>query len=636
MRTVYFIQANYRYGNAAYLPYAAGCLAAYAWQDAEIARQYRLGRFIFLREPIAEVVESMDEPFLVAFSCYVWNFEYNKSLARAVKARFPQCHILFGGHHVHFGNTKLLEECPYVDFLIHEEGEEAFAGLLLALAQDGDLRDVPNLSYRGADGKILQTAVLAAKGADYPSPYLNGLFDDLLRNYSYEFSATMETNRGCPFSCAFCDWGTLRGSLRRFPMERIEAEIEWFAAHKIDHVYCADANFGIFPRDSEIADLLVEQNRRTGYPQKFRACYTKNSDEAVFALNKKLNEAGMSKGATLSFQSVSPEVLSIIGRKNLSQERFRALMKLYHSEGIPTQSELILGLPGETLESFVQGVGTLFEAGQHSSLNIYSCELLPNARLAQPAVLEKYGIQAVSARAGRSHCRAGDVDEAEEETRIICQTSTLSREDWKKAQCFSAFAQCWHCLGPLQLAAIFMRHEKSVAYADFYLALLDWTAANPQTLPGKMRVMLERKLDEILAGYGIFSYVNPVFGEIVWPLEEALFLETAYALDEFYEDIQPFLRNYGIEKTLLDELISYQKAMVKLPKKPKVLELRRDFFGYFTRIFQQEYAPLQEREHTLIFADDIPEYSWADFAREVVWYGRKGGSSLYSAEVRYG
>jgi putative methyltransferase len=588
MKTVYFVQANYCYGNAVYLPYAVGCLAAYAWQDEEIRREYRLGRFVFLREPIAEAVDSLDEPFLVAFSCYVWNFEYNKSLAQAVKTRFPQCLVLFGGHHVPFGDARLLEECPYVDFLIHEEGEEPVAALLRALARSDLLAGVPNLSYRGSTGEILRNAVRPATDADTPSPYLTGLFDDLLLEYPYEFSATLETNRGCPFSCAFCDWGTLRGALQQFPMERIAAEIAWFAAHKIDHVYCADANFGIFPRDHEIVELLVEQNRRTGYPQKFRACYTKNSDEAVFALNKRLSEVGMSKGATLSFQSVSPVVLQNIGRKNLSLERFRELMKLYRGEGIPTQSELILGLPGETLESFVQGVGTLFEAGQHSSLNIYNCELLPNARLAQPTALAEYGIQTILARAGRSHCQASEADETEEKTCLICQTNTLCQDDWKQAFCFAVLAQSWHCLGPLQLAAIFLRYEKSVPYSDFYWALMTWAAAHPETMPGRMLATLMRKLDAIFAGGGTFSYVNPVFGDIVWPMEEGLFLETAHELDAFYADIRPFLCTYGIEEDLLDALLQYQKAMVKLPQRPAPLPVRYDFPAYFARIFRQE------------------------------------------------
>jgi len=211
----------------------------------------------------------------------------------------------------------------------------------------------------------------------------------------------------------------------------------------------------------------------------------------------------------------------------------------------------------------------------------------------------------------------------------------MSREDWKRAQCFSVMVQAWHCLGPLQLIAIFLRHEKNVPYSEFYLAMMEWAEGNPQTLPGCQRRVLDDCLEAVLIGEGTFSYVNPVFGDIVWPLEEGLFLETAHRLDIYYKDIQQFLQDYEIDEDVLSELLQYQHAMVRLPKRPAPLLLTYDFGAYFSKIFNQEYAPLEKRGNTLIFSGEIPEYSWPDFAREIVWYGRKGGSSLYTGEVQY-
>ena len=65
-------------------------------------------------------------------------------------------------------------------------------------------------------------------------------------------------------------------------------------------------------------DYLIEKNKETGFPQKFQATYSKNNPETVFRINKRLNEAGMCKGATLSFQSLSEKVLENIYRKNMS------------------------------------------------------------------------------------------------------------------------------------------------------------------------------------------------------------------------------------------------------------------------------------------------------------------------------
>ena len=68
-----------------------------------------------------------------------------------------------------------------------------------------------------------------------PSPYLSGVFDELMRqNPGVAWSAMWETNRGCPFTCAFCAWGS--GSRKRvchYDMDRLNAEIDWFSERKI-------------------------------------------------------------------------------------------------------------------------------------------------------------------------------------------------------------------------------------------------------------------------------------------------------------------------------------------------------------------------------------------------------------------
>ena len=77
----------------------------------------------------------MDSPAFVGFSNYIWNTQYNLALAKKIKAKFPECVILFGGHNVPPDNS-FLEKYPFIDFLIHAEGEEAFRSLLLELLKD--------------------------------------------------------------------------------------------------------------------------------------------------------------------------------------------------------------------------------------------------------------------------------------------------------------------------------------------------------------------------------------------------------------------------------------------------------------------------------------------------------------------
>ena len=194
MRNVYFVQANSIYGTdrkTVYFPYAVGCIRAYCEADPLIAAAYRFEKLIYWRKPVDELVEALDHPFMVLFSCSVWNMEYNKTVAAAVKARFPDCLISFGGHSVS-ADGAMLEQYPFVDYLLHRFGEEPTVGLLRALAGDGSIADVPNLSFRNPEGAAVTTAYAPQTGTDYPSPYLSGVFDDLMED-DVSFSALMET-----------------------------------------------------------------------------------------------------------------------------------------------------------------------------------------------------------------------------------------------------------------------------------------------------------------------------------------------------------------------------------------------------------------------------------------------------------
>ncbi|MBQ8016330.1 MAG: cobalamin-dependent protein, partial [Clostridia bacterium] len=116
---VYFVQVNVTYSDCfSYLPYASGCIAAYAWQDKQVSENYELADIFCIRHKTEEILEKIDNPAVVGFSCYIWNMEYNLQLARMVKEKFPDCLIVFGGHNVP-DDTSLLEKHPFIDVLMH-------------------------------------------------------------------------------------------------------------------------------------------------------------------------------------------------------------------------------------------------------------------------------------------------------------------------------------------------------------------------------------------------------------------------------------------------------------------------------------------------------------------------------------
>ena len=165
-------------------------------------------------------------------------------------------------------------------------------------------------------------------------------------------------------------------------LEYIKAEAEWMGINKIKYVFCADGNFGMFPRDIQTAKIYAEVKQKYGYPVKLRACYGKNAEKSVYETSRILADAGLSKSVTLSPQSRNPETLKAVGRENVRDSFFDGMQIKYNKAGIPVYSELILGLPGETYDSFKDGLQQTMRSG--NQLFVYLCESLPGTKLANP------------------------------------------------------------------------------------------------------------------------------------------------------------------------------------------------------------------------------------------------------------
>ncbi len=638
MKNVYFVQVDVSAclgTQSAYLPYTAGILAAAAWESETVKKNYCFKEFIFLREDIRDVAARMESPALVTFSNYCWNTEYNKLLAKEVKKQHPDCLTVFGGHNIP-DNFDFLEQYSYIDILCHGEGENPLRLLMEAIALGTPLADVPNISYRLPDGAFRRTKDACPRALDTPSPYLDGWFDGIVAAHpEISFNAILETSRGCPNQCAYCDWGLLKSRVRLFPMERVRAEIRWMSAHKIAFVWGADANFGMFDRDLEIADELVKAKETTGYPERMRMNYAKNKFENVFAIVKKFKECEFDRiGATLSFQSMSPTVLKNIGRTNRDLDFYKNLLTKYNSENMKTYSELILGLPGETYESFIRGVGKLFEIGQHFVFDVYGAILLPNAAMGQKDYIEKHGIKTAQAEIIRPHMhnQAFDVPEY---NMIVVETNTMPREMWVRSTTFYYLAKALHGNGLLRTFAIYLFAEKQVPYERFYDGIIDYFEANPELFVSKIYFGIRQHAEEQSLGVVGKKLMFAPCGDIVWDDHEFAVLHYLENLPLFYEQMLPYLRRYGIAPEVFRDLLAYQENIMRRPlDEEKTVELSHDVHAFMSDAYVNDLHPLAERKHRLILRDSEPMQSWPAFGKYVIWYGRMGWAS-YKDDVRY-
>lgn len=629
MKNIYLAQPTNMLSGTVYLPYTVGAIAAYVWQFPEIKEEYELKEFLFLKTPVEQVVQSIENPFMVGFSSYLWNIEYNLKLAEAIKKRWPECVILFGGPQIP-DDVEYLEKYDFIDILVHAEGELPTYKLLLAYSNGGDLSDVPSISYR-KNGEFLRNAKeIPCDLSDFPSPYTTGLFDYILNDPKFEgiqLDVVMETNRGCPYKCIYCCWGGNDAPLRQFPMEKIKAEFDWFADNRISYCVCADGNFGILSRDEEIVDYLIELKKIKGYPQKFATTAAKNKDDFIFRINQKMHAAGLNKGVSVSCQSLSPVVLENIGRTNMPIEYFSQQLDKYRKAGIETYTDLILGLPGETFESFCRSVFGVIEAGQHDSINISRLELLPNTRMYDKEVVEKYKIKTIVSSLCQNHSKVLTDSTLGSRSEIVVETDTMSREEWKEACTVSFIAQGFHLMGVLRFIAVYLRKAKNVSYYDFYMSLYKKIKEGD----GVVREILDyvtSGVDRFLEGKGNLGFTDERFGDIYWPYEEGLFLCTVNQIDEFYDEIGDYVRHYFDNEDLFKDLLNYQKNIIRaFGSDVKELEFEYDWLDYFSDIISMEKLFPEKRKITLSFEPSY-ENDWFEYAKKIVWFGKRDNRQI--------
>ena len=490
MNQIVLIQPNFKIGGGSFtgywLPYSVGCLWSYAAQQDWVTDNFEVADIIYKREEPCKLVERIKDCKVFFFSCYMWNWEYNKHVAEKIKESNPESIIVFGGPQVTSRpeQEQFFAKHPYVDSISLSEGEESFVTMLESIKNGIQLDKI----YQG--GRLDEL--------DIPSPYLTGVFDKLLANAPKNdlWNGTIETNRGCPFACTFCDWGSLTyAKIKKFPIPKVLQELTWMSENKVDYVTIADANFGVFTdRDLEFTEKLVALQNEYGYPKVVDATWYKNSSDEILEIVKKFISSGFNRGLTLSVQSMDMDVLEEIKRRNMEMSDLKMIFDKCNRENIPSYTELILGLPKETYESWKRGVCEVLDAGQHNAIESWLAQLLENAHMNLPEEREKHGLTTVVVENYISGFE--EEDNIPEKVELVTGTKYMPTPKFIDSWSYSWMINNFHNFGWSQVVTRFLRMYKDYSYEMMYDMLLE-SISNDNGPVGKSF----REARELLAGY---------------------------------------------------------------------------------------------------------------------------------------
>ena len=393
-----------------HFPLALGMMYSFIKEhnDGALLKTFCPVPIVYTNSPRDILVEQYAKygPGVWLFSNYMWSVASNLEVSAAVKQHNQHNITIHGGPSTpsyEAACNTFMTQHKSVDIAVHGEGEMTIIELLDSLGSAnmdfGHLHTVKGITFRSTSGsanggrseRFVRTPrrpVIRDLNI-LPSPYLGGTVD----SYGSDMDAAIiESNRGCPFGCTFCDWGSAtRQKIRKFDLQRVRDEIEWVGRNRVRVIWVADANFGIYDRDIEIARWICDTRKKYGYPIEVVVNYTKNATKRLAVIVELFAAHDICSQGVISIQTRDPFTLGVINRKNIKTDKYDDLAEIFRVAGLPLSTDLMIGLPGMTIDSFKKDLQYFFE--KDVTVKAYATELLPNSPMADPDYMEKYEIK---------------------------------------------------------------------------------------------------------------------------------------------------------------------------------------------------------------------------------------------------
>ena len=416
-----------------YTPLGIGIIAQYTkeqfGEDVEVSIYKNIDKFL--------EIASEKAPDVVGLSVYYWNMSLNKYVANRIREMYGKdVVIILGGpsidNDINEQHKFLSKEFPQADAVIINEGEVGFRNVIEKLFDNRDslFKDsIDGVSFLSNNQVIQGLAVgtnidLSTIG----SPYLSGLMDEFMDS---DYQPLVQTSRFCPYTCAFCVSGKLRGKLRGYPIEQVTEELKYVSRKYVDRphhtMFIADENFGILKRDVEIAEAIKKCNVDYGFPKKvffYNDKRFKETSRKVIEILGDINQGGL----VLSLQTENPETLKAINRRNVTEEEIDDAIRWASTLNISTSTELIFGMPHDTKDSFVNLLDRSVTRG-FDQVWCHNLFLMDGIELNRPDARDKFGIKTKYRQLGTNYGSHEDTFLGEYEE-VVTSCNSFSYDDF--------------------------------------------------------------------------------------------------------------------------------------------------------------------------------------------------------------
>ena len=304
-------------------------------------------------------------PDVVGFSMYSWNRNACLEIAKRLRIHLPKIKIFAGGPEVTATPEKLLKSGVF-DFIIIGEGEVPFTEFCHRIASNQDIKDIAGLLITLGDACTPITHPTASLDT-IPSPFLSGILNT--RDYS---GILWQLSRGCGFKCDFCFDSRGESRVRRFPLERLEAELRHFTANGVSQIFVLDSTFN---QDVKRAKTILRMIKKIAPGIHFHfEVRSEFIDREMAELFSKITCS-----LQIWLQSSNPAVLKKVGR-SFDRDDFKSRISLLNESGAVFGFDLMYGLPVDNLQGFYNSIDFAISL-YPNHLDIFPLAVLPSTAL---------------------------------------------------------------------------------------------------------------------------------------------------------------------------------------------------------------------------------------------------------------